>query len=92
MSRETIYIGDHIIINYGLDHALGYFLDISDTRTITVSNDEGIVYEWSIVFGCTRNYIAIEKTATIKDVKKACDEYADSLEQLKREEQWNKRM
>ncbi len=53
---------------HGSDHALGAFLDITDSRFAKSGKDEqgeGYVFEWSSLFGITTNLIG----ATMEDLE-----------------------
>lgn len=54
MSRNSLQIGENIIVVYGNDHAIGTFIDIIDLRFEGHQDDhqgEGFVAEWSELFG-----------------------------------------
>lgn len=54
--------------NYGTDHAIGRFLDITDRRFAGTKDDqqgEGYLLEWSDLFGISTNLIG----ATVEDLK-----------------------
>lgn len=69
MSRESFPLDNkNTQVHRGSDHALGAFLDITDRRFASCSEDEqgeGYVMEYSTVFGFSTNLIE----ATVEDIK-----------------------
>ena len=48
--RIVKIVDENITVAYGLDHALGYFIQVFDKRQITDNNDEGIVIDEDYLF------------------------------------------
>jgi hypothetical protein len=68
MSRHTHKISDHTSVVSGNDHAIGQFIDVTDSRYANSDLDEqgeGYLVEWSTLFGFTQNKIGI----TIEQLK-----------------------
>ena len=84
MSRDHEPIQETTSIVRGSDHALGYFLDITDTRYANSGKDEqgeGYLVEWSAVFGFTQNQIGI-KVNELKDhsrINELVDKFVETL-------------
>lgn len=70
MSRYINRITDTITIITGIDHALGPFVDITDTRYAANPKDEqgeGYLVEWCLKFGFTTNLIKIKQTELMSE-------------------------
>ena len=80
MSRKTKALTSTISIHFGTDHALGLFLDISDTRSAK-DGGEGYVWEHSDMFPADNSKIVIDvdEEITEESIIKACDEYINKL-------------
>jgi hypothetical protein len=63
MSRLTIYKDDRITVITGVDHAIGKFFQIFDKEMENETPEgEGVVYEWSELFGVETNYTGFPST------------------------------
>ncbi len=63
MSRHTTRLNDTTQVHSGGDHALGRFIDITDSRYADSGKDEqgeGYLVEWSQLFGFSQNQIGIK--------------------------------
>jgi hypothetical protein len=67
MSRKTVFQNNNITIVAGTDHAVGKFLQIFDKRVET-EEGEGLVLDWSELFGLEVNYTGIPKDLPILDM------------------------
>jgi hypothetical protein len=69
MSRQTVYHDNNITIIAGTDHAVGKFLQIFDKRMeADTPEGEGLVFDWSELFGLDVNYTGIPKDLPILDI------------------------
>lgn len=68
MSRLVFTPNEYTSFISGSDHAIGAFLDITDTRFANSGMDrqgEGFIMEWSEMFGFSQNLIG----ATVSDLE-----------------------
>lgn len=71
MSRKIIYSDSRITVISGIDHALGQFCQIYDKEFVNeTSEGEGIVFEWSQLFGIETNLTGIPNTTSPEDIVK----------------------
>lgn len=66
MSRKRELINDRFAIIYGTDHALGFFVQVTDIDFAEHEKDfsgEGYVFDWDMMFGTTVSHIKNEKGA-----------------------------
>jgi hypothetical protein len=69
MSRLTIYKDDRITVIGGDDHALGRFFQIFDKEMENETPEgEGVVYDWSELFGVETNYTGQPSTLDPKTI------------------------
>jgi len=92
MSRNHVDFTPDIHVVYGVDHALGNYVDIYDTRYAGTEGDEqgeGFVLEWCEMFGLTTNLINAPKDMFILPINlqnhkdeliRLCNEFAKVLE------------
>ena len=69
MSRLTIYKDDRITVITGVDHALGKFFQIFDKEMENETPEgEGLVFDWSEMFGIETNYTGYPQSMTPESI------------------------
>lgn len=81
MSRRSRMIANHIEVSMGFDHALGQFIQITDSRYAGTEDDyqgEGYVFEWDESFGITTNLInlTVEEMNDNDAIASKCNAFA----------------
>jgi len=67
MSRKTIYHDSRLSVVTGVDHALGKFFQIFDKEMQDETPEgEGLVLDWSELFGFEVNFTGISKQIDIE--------------------------
>ena len=84
MSRNIKQLNDTINIIQGSDHAIGYFIDITDSRYTKSGKDsqgEGYIMEWCQNFGFTNNKIGadVEDLASEERIIELANNFTDTL-------------
>lgn len=74
MSRYTNYQDDKLTVVSGVDHILGKFIQLYDNEVETPEG-EGIVLDWSEVFGIATNFTGSPVKNNEGDVMKLVEEY-----------------
>jgi hypothetical protein len=63
MSRKTLYEDNRLLVVGGDDHAVGKFLQVFDRQmTEATPEGEGLVYDWSEMFGVEVNLTGLPDT------------------------------
>jgi hypothetical protein len=84
MSRKTMYSDSRLTVITGDDHALGLFYQIYDRQMIEETPEqEGLVLDWSQLFGFEVNYTGLSKDLSVTEMIKAyiCDN-GDSKDEI----------
>lgn len=67
--RETIYSDSRITVVTGIDHAVGLFYQIFDDTMIDGTPEgEGLVLDWSELFGYQTNFTGFPKELGVKNI------------------------
>ena len=67
MSRKTIYQDNRLNVVTGDDHALGRFYQVFDKKMQDETPEgEGLVIDWSELFGFETNFTGISKKVNIE--------------------------
>lgn len=86
MSRKVLKITEHITVINGLDHAIGNFIDIQDSRFANSYLDkqgEGYVFEYSDKFEISTNLVGLkyEDLKSKEIIIERCNQFINILNQ-----------
>jgi hypothetical protein len=76
MSRKIIYSDSRLTVVTGVDHVLGLFYQIYNREMVNETPEqEGLVLDWSELFGFEVNYTGLSKDLGVTGMIKAyiCD-------------------